>query len=89
MLQKESSRMRQNEEPFENRGTSCKSFPGGSVVKHPPANAERRRFDPWVGKIPGEENGNPLQDSCLANPTDRGAWWATVHVVMKETGLSD
>ena len=30
---------------------------------------------------PGEENGNPLQDSCLGNPVDRGAWWATVHRV--------
>ena len=28
---------------------------------------------------PGEGNGNPLQDSCLENPMDRGAWWATVH----------
>ena len=39
----------------------------------------RLRFDPWVGKIPGEGHGNPLQCSCLENPTDRGAWWATVH----------
>ena len=31
-------------------------------------------FDPWVGKIPGEGNGNPLQYSCLENPMDRGAW---------------
>jgi len=38
-------------------------------------------FNPWVGKIPGEENGNPLQYSCLENPIDRGAWSATVHGV--------
>ena len=41
----------------------------------------RPRFDPWVGKIPGEGNGNPLQYSCLENPMDWGAWWATVHGV--------
>ena len=39
----------------------------------------RRRFNPWVGKIPGEGNGNPLQYSCLKNPMDRGAWRAAVH----------
>ena len=33
---------------------------------------------------PGGGNGNPLQDSCLENPTDRGVWWATVHGVTKE-----
>ena len=31
----------------------------------------------------GEENGNPLQNSCLGNPVDRGAWWATIHGVRK------
>ena len=31
-------------------------------------------FNPWVGKIPGEGNGNPLQFYCLENPKDRGAW---------------
>ena len=34
---------------------------------------------PESGRCPGEGNGNPLQDSCLDNPIDRGAWWATVH----------
>ena len=44
----------------------------------------------WVGKIPGEGNGNPLQYSCLGNPMDRGVWWATVHGVSKSwTQLSD
>ena len=38
----------------------------------------------------GEENGNPLQYSCLENPMDRGAWWAAVHGVVKSwTQLSD
>ena len=35
------------------------------------------------GRSPGEGNGNPLQYSCLENPMDRGAWWATVHWVSK------
>ena len=34
---------------------------------------------PGLGRSPGGEHGNPLQYSCLENPTDRGAWWATVH----------
>ena len=33
--------------------------------------------------FPGEGNGNPLQYSCLQNPTDRGTWWGTVHRVAK------
>ena len=45
---------------------------------------------PGSGRSPGEGNGNPLQDSCLENPMDRGAWWATVHGVAKSrTQLSD
>ena len=39
------------------------------------------RFDPWVGKTPGEGNGNLLQYSCLKNSMDRGFWWAAVHGV--------
>ena len=35
------------------------------------------------GRSPGEGNGNPLQYSCLENPMDRGAWWATVHGVAR------
>ena len=38
---------------------------------------------PRLGRSPGEGNGNPLRYSCLENPTDRGAWWATVHGVTK------
>ena len=33
---------------------------------------------PGLGRSPGEGDGNPLQYSCLGNPVDRGAWWATV-----------
>ena len=43
----------------------------------------RHRFNPWVGKYPGEGNGYPLQYSCLENHMERGAWWATVHGVTK------
>ena len=38
-------------------------------------------FDPWVGVIQGV--ATPFQYSCLENPMDRGAWWATVHGVTK------
>ena len=38
---------------------------------------------PGLGRSPGEGNGNPLQYSSLGNPTDRGAWWATVHGVSR------
>src|SRR5574341_408764 len=38
---------------------------------------------PESGRSPGEENGNPLQYSCLENPMDGRAWWATVHTVAK------
>ena len=42
------------------------------------------------GRSPGEGNGNPVQYSCLENPTDGGAWWATVHGAAKSwTLLSD
>ena len=42
---------------------------------------------PGLGRSPGEGNGNPLQYSCLGNPMDRGAWWATVHGVAKSQAL--
>ena len=44
---------------------------------------DRGGFSPWLGTSPGEGNANPLQDSCLENPMDRGAWWATVRGVTK------
>ena len=45
---------------------------------------------PGSGRSPGEGNGNPLQYSCLENPMDRGAWWATVHRIAKrQTRLCD
>ena len=45
---------------------------------------------PGLGRSPGEGKGYPLQYSCLENPMDREAWWATVHGVAKSrTQLSD
>ena len=63
-------------------------FPGGSVVKNLPANAGDAGSIPGSGRSPGEGNGNPLQDSCLENPTDRGAWQAIVHGVPKESDMA-
>ena len=63
------------------------------VVKNPSANAGDVRDKssiPGLGKSPGEGNGNPLQYSCVENPMDRDAWWATVHAVAKNwTQLSN
>ena len=61
-------------------------FPGGSVVKNPPANARDAGSIPGLGKSPGEGNGNPLQYSCLGNPMDRGAWWATQSMGLPRVG---
>ena len=65
---------------------------GALVVKIPPANvgdATDVGSIPGLRRSPGEGNGNPLQYSCLGNPMDRGAWWATVHGVAKsQTRLS-
>ena len=61
-------------------------FPGRSVVKNPPANAEDARdvgSIPGMGRYPGEGNGNPFQYSFLGNPMDRGAWWATVNRIKR------
>ena len=58
-------------------------FPGASVVKNPPANAGDAGLILRLGRSPGGGDGNLLQYSCLENPMDRGAWWATVHGVAK------
>ena len=57
-------------------------FPGGSVVKNLPT-LQDSDYIPGLGRCPGEGNGYLLQLSCLGNPTDRGAWWATGHGVTK------
>ena len=43
---------------------------------------------PGSGRYPGKGNDNPFQYSSLGNPVDRGAWWATVHGVIKEPKLA-
>ena len=60
-----------------------RGFSGGSGVKNLPAHAGDMGSIPGSGRSPGEGNDNPLQYSCLGNPMDRGAWWATVHGVTK------
>ena len=73
--------------------TDSLGFPSGTEVKNLPTSAEDARdvgLIPGSGRSPGEGNGNPLQNSCLENPMDRGAWWATVHGVAKGwTQLND
>ena len=63
----------------------------GHSGKDPLANAGDARHlgsVPGLGRAPGEGSGNPLQCSCLENPTDRGAWWAVVHGVA-ESGRTE
>ena len=76
-----------------NISTEPLGFPSGTVVKNLPTSAEDARdvgLIPGSGRSLGEGNGNPLQNSCLENPMDRGAWWATVHGVAKGwTQLND
>ena len=54
-------------------------FPGGSEVKASAWNVGDLGSIPGSGRSPGEGNSNPLQYSCLENPTQGGAWQATVH----------
>ena len=64
-------------------------LPGGAVAKkNPSANVGDARDSssiPELGRSPGMGNGNPLQYSCLGNPTDRGDWQASIHSVSKES----
>ena len=58
-------------------------FPGRSVIKNLLANAGDTGLIPGSGRSPREGNDKPIQYSCLKNPMDRGAWWATVHGATK------
>ena len=60
-----------------------RASPVAQIVKNVPVVWEDPGSIPGSGRSPGEGNGYPLQYSCLENPTDRGAWWATVHGVIK------
>ena len=62
------------------------SFPDGVVAKNSLASTGDERdmgSVPRLGRSPGGGHGNPLQYTCLENPIERGAWWATVHGVTK------
>ena len=49
--------------------------------------SRRHQYDPGLGRSPGVGNSNPLQYSCLENPMDRGAWWATLHGVAESDSM--
>ena len=59
------------------------------MVTNLPVNAGDEGLIPGSGRYSGERNGNPLQYSCLGNPMDRGAWWATVHGVSRESDVTE
>ena len=58
------------------------------MVKNLPANAGDADLIPGSGRYPGEGNSKTLQHSCLEKPTDRGAGWAIVHGVTKESDVT-
>ena len=64
-------------------------FPNGSEVKESACNAGYTSSIPASGRSPGEGNCNPLQYSCLENLMDAGAWWTTVHGIVKSWTLCD
>ena len=59
-------------------------FVGGSDGKVSACSSGDQGLIPGLGRSPGEGNGNPLRYSCLKNPTDRGAWWATQSMRMQK-----
>ena len=64
-----------------NNSNKCLGFPGGTVVKNLPANAEDTRLAasiPGLGRSRGVGNGSPIQYSSLEDAMDRGDWWGTV-----------
>ena len=58
------------------------------MVNNLPANAGDMGLIPGSGRSLGEENGSPLQYSCVETPMDRGAWWSTVHGVAKGSDMT-
>ena len=87
--------MVKRKEEKESKQMGKKRTPNHSMGLHPwlsgknlPANAGDAGLIPGCGTSPGEGHGNPFQYSCLENPMDRGAWWAVVHGVMKESDVT-
>ena len=60
-------------------------FPGGIDSKESACNVGDLGLILGLGRSPGGGHGNPLQYPCLENPMDRGAWWAAVHGVAKDS----
>ena len=58
---------------------SVAAFPGSADGKESACRSGDQGSNPGSGRSSGEGNGYPLQYSCLENPMNRGAWWATVH----------
>ena len=74
-----------SQEPEQSKG-----FPSGSDSKESACHVGDPGSIPRLGRSPGGGHGNSLQYSCLENPMDRGAWWATAHgVAQSQTRLSD
>ena len=74
------------EDPLEKKWQSTPvflGFPGGSEDKESTCIVGDLGSIPGLGSCPGGGHGNPLQYSCLENPMDRGAWWATVYGVAR------
>ena len=64
---------------------AIRGFPGGAEVKGSACNVGALGSILGSGRSPGEGNGNPLQYSCLENPMDGGAWWATAYGWQSDT----
>ena len=67
----------------------CMGFPGGSDGRESACNAGDLDLIPGSGRSPVEGNANPFQYSCLENPMDRRAWWATVHRVAQSLDMTE
>ena len=72
-----------NSNPLTKWNLTIWAFPSGSAIKESACNAGDACLIPGLGRSHGRWHGNPLQYSCLENPMDRGAWWATIHRVTK------
>ena len=67
---------------------STMGFAGSSDSEESACNAGDPVLIPGLGRSPGEGNGKPLQYSCLGNPMEKGAWWAMVQGVSKESDMT-
>ena len=77
----------ENVHTYKNRCTHT-GLPWWPMVKNLTANVGDACSIPGLGRSPGEGNGKLLQYFCLVNPMVRGAWWATVHGVGKESDMT-